>query len=85
MYHWRQVDQYRASLPAHATEGSAGFSLHFVPWLLTFSSIGLGLIAVSLLAASFISCHSRRQPQFTFIHISTALALLPLLYFVTRL
>jgi len=84
IFQWREVGQYRASLPAHATEGAMGFSLHFLPWLLTFCSFGFGVITVGLLAASCLDCHSRRQSQFTFFHISTALLLLPLLYLGAR-
>jgi hypothetical protein len=31
---WRDVDQYRASLPLHSIEGGMSFSLHFTPWML---------------------------------------------------
>lgn len=84
MYQWREVDQYRASLPAHAIEGGAAFSLNFFPWLFTFCSIGLGIIAVALLAISFITRYLRRQSPITFFHISAVLALLPFLYLSVR-
>jgi len=85
IYLWHDVGQYRASLPAHATEGAMGFSLHFCPWLLTLGSGGVGIVAVAFFVASCISRRSAHRPQLTLLHIGTALSLLPLFYLVFRL
>lgn len=61
-----------------------GFSLQFTPWLMTFFSLGLGIIVVALLAVSCLDIRSRRQPQFTFLHIATGISLFPLLYLLAR-
>ncbi len=84
MIHWREIGEYRASLPASATEGAMGFSLQFTPWLMTFFSLGLGIIVVALLAVSCLDHHSSRQTQFSFLHIATVISLFPLLYLLAR-
>ncbi|MEO5913542.1 MAG: hypothetical protein ABIS50_04880 [Luteolibacter sp.] len=82
---WQQVADYRNGVPPSATEGSVGFSLQMLPWLFTFAAIIMGILAATMLAASFVKRHLRSQPQSVFLNASAALSLVPTLYLVTRI
>ena len=61
-----------------------GFSLQFYPWMLTFGSLALAIIATVMLVAAFSYRCLARLPQSCVLHVATVLSLLPVGYLLLR-
>ncbi len=82
---WRDQARFlEGQPPGTIISGGAAFSLNFIPLITTFVTIFLGAVGSVLLGASCGLARLSPQRVLSGLHITTALLLLPFLYFLAH-
>lgn len=77
LYMFREHARYVDAFPPGVISGGAAFALNFYPYLMALISLGMGFSGCCLLAGSCWLSKSEGRSVFSFLHVASAVWLLP--------
>jgi hypothetical protein len=85
LYMFLEHARYMEGFPPGVISGGTAYAINFYPYLIAIISLGLGFSGGCLLVGSCGMTMSDRRPLFSFLHVASAVSLLPFFYLLLLL